>query len=182
MDAEINGMVIRIVQGDITDLAVDAIVNAANSQLLLGSGVAGAIRTKGGPTIQQECLKFGWCDVGDAAITQAGQLPAKHVIHAVGPRIGEGSEPGKLASATRASLTLAEEHKLTSIAMPAISTGAFGFPLEACAQIMLRVAIDITFEEFQHLQTILFCLYDKHAFEIFTAEFERQLAELEDET
>lgn len=181
MEAKINGMVIKLIQGDITDLAVDAIVNAANSQLLLGSGVAGAIQMKGGPSIQQECLVIGWCDVGDAAITQAGQLPAKHIIHAVGPRMGEGSEPGKLAAATRASLTLAEEHHLSSIALPAISTGIFGFPLEACSQIMLRVAIDITFEEFQHLNTIILCLYDAQAFTIFEAEFKRQLAELEDD-
>ena len=77
MEAEVNGIRIRLVQGDITDLAVDAIVNAANSQLVLGSGVAGAIRTKGGPQIQQECLNIGWCDVGEAVITGAGLLPAK---------------------------------------------------------------------------------------------------------
>jgi O-acetyl-ADP-ribose deacetylase (regulator of RNase III) len=181
MEAEINGIRIRLIQGDITDLAVDAIVNAANSQLLLGSGVAGAIRTKGGPEIQQECLVIGWCDVGDAVITGAGRLPAEHVIHAVGPHMGEGSEPGKLASATRASLTLAENRSLHSIALPAISTGVFGFPLEACAQIMLRVAIDFTFEDVERVNEIIFCLYNRQAFDVFTAEFERQLDELESE-
>ncbi len=181
MQAEVNGILIELVQGDITDLAVDAIVNAANSDLLLGSGVAGTIRRKGGPTIQQECNLIGWCDVGEAVITGAGNLPAKYVIHAVGPRMGEGSEPGKLASATRASLTLAEQRELTSIALPAISTGVFGFPLEACAQIMLRVAIDFTFEDVEHLRRIILCLYDKKAFDTFVREFERQLAELENE-
>ncbi len=181
MEAEINGIVIRLLLGDITEQAVDAIVNAANSDLILGAGVAGAINRRGGPTIQQECLKIGWCDVGDAVITGAGELPCKHVIHAVGPRLGEGNEPGKLASATRASLTLAEQHNLQSIALPAISTGVFGFPLEACAQIMLRVAIDITFEEFVSLKEIRFCLYDQRALRIFITEFEKQLAELEDE-
>jgi len=181
MQAEINGILIRLIQGDIADLAVDAIVNAANSQLILGSGVAGAIRRKGGPSIQQECLEIGWCDVGDAVITGAGNLPARHVIHAVGPRLGEGNEPGKLAAATRASLALAEQHQLASIALPAISTGVFGFPLEACAQIMLRVAIDFTFEDVKHLKEIVFCLYDRHALDIFSEEFQRQLSELEEE-
>lgn len=181
MEAEINGVRIALVQGDITDLAVDAIVNAANSELILGGGVAGAIRRKGGPSIQQECLEIGWCDVGDAVITGAGNLPARYVIHAVGPRMGEGNEPGKLASATRASLTLAEQRGLASIALPAISTGIFGFPLEACAQIMLRVAIDFTYEDIENLKQIIFCLYDNHAFSVFAREFRQQLAELEDE-
>ncbi len=181
MKATVNGMLIALVQGDITDLTVDAIVNAANSQLILGSGVAGAIRAKGGPAIQEECLRIGWCDVGEAVITGAGNLPARHVIHAVGPHLGEGNEPGKLASATRASLTLAEQNQLRSIALPAISTGVYGFPLEACAQIMLRVIVDITFEEFEHLREVTLCLYDQQAFDVFTREFEKQLAELEDE-
>lgn len=182
MEALINDTLIKIVQGDITDQAVDAIVNAANSHLILGSGVAGAIREKGGPAIQDECNRIGWCDVGDAVVTGAGRLPARYVIHAVGPRLGEGNEPGKLASATRASLILAEEKGLHAIALPAISTGVFGFPLEACAQIMLRVAIDIAFEDFQHLKEIRFCLFDAHAFSIFCAEFEQQLSALEDES
>lgn len=181
MEAEINGITIRLLQGDITDLAVDAIVNAANSQLILGSGVAGAIARKGGPSIQAECLVIGWCDVGEAVITGAGNLPAHHVIHAVGPRMGEGNEPGKLESATRASLTLAEKQHLGSIALPAISTGIFGFPLEACAEIMLRVAIDFTFEDVEHLKTIILCLYDRHAFDTFKREFQQQLAELDEE-
>lgn len=180
MQAEINGIIIRLVQGDITDLAVDAIVNAANSQLILGSGVAGAIRRKGGESIQQECLTIGWCDVGSAVITGAGNLPARHVIHAVGPRMGEGNEPGKLSAATRASLDLAEKHQLRTIALPAISTGVFGFPLEACAQVMVRVAIDYTFEDVEHLQQIILCLYESQAFEVFAVEFRKQLSELEE--
>ncbi len=181
MQAQVNGILIRIVQGDITDQVVDAIVNPANSHLILGAGVAGAIRNKGGPTIQEECTRIGWCDVGEAVITGAGRLPARYVIHAVGPRLGEGNEPGKLASATRASLQLAEERGLRSIALPAISTGVFGFPLEACAQIMLRVIIDMTFEDLQNLKEIRFCLFDATAFSLFTAEFGRQLSALEDE-
>ncbi len=181
MEAEINGIQIKLMQGDITNLAVDAIVNPANSQLILGGGVAGAIYRKGGASIQQECLEIGWCDVGDAVITKGGNLPARHVIHAVGPRLGEGNEPGKLASATRASLNLAETNNLTSIALPAISTGTFGFPLEACAQVILRVAIDFTFEDVSHLKTITLCLYDSQAFTIFSNEFHAQLSQLKDE-
>src|SRR4051812_35325279 len=130
----VNGVSIELTEGDITNLDLDAIVNAANSGLILGSGVAGAIRSKGGPTIQRECDAIGHCDVGSAVITGAGNLPAKHVIHAVGPRMGEGSEREKLAGATRSSLELARENGLSSIALPAISTGVFGYPIADCAQ------------------------------------------------
>ncbi|GAB4416144.1 MAG: macro domain-containing protein [Anaerolineae bacterium] len=181
MKATINGVTVELVQGDITDLDVDAIVNAANSQLILGTGVAGAIRRKGGPTIQEECLKIGYCDVGDAVITGGGMLKARYVIHAVGPRMGEGSEAGKLASAVRASLRLAEQHGLHSIALPAISTGVFGYPLEGCADVMLRVIFDYTFEELMHLRHVIVCLYDTYAYQVFAAEFARKLADLQAE-
>ncbi|NLE51954.1 MAG: macro domain-containing protein [Chloroflexi bacterium] len=178
METRINGITVALAQGDITELDCDAIVNAANSQLLLGSGVAGAIRRKGGPSIQEECLQIGSCEVGQAVITGAGELKARHVIHAVGPRMGEGGERGKLASAVRASLALAEEHALESIAFPAISTGVFGFPLEACASVMLRVLIDHTFEEHPHLKRIVVCLFDAHAYEVFAQEYRARLADL----
>lgn len=181
MQTELNGITIELVQGDITDLDTDAIVNAANSQLILGSGVAGAIRRKGGPAIQAECDAIGHCDVGDAVITTGGDLKARHVIHAVGPRMGEGSEAGKLANAVRASLKLAEDHGLNSIALPAISTGVFGYPLEGCAEVTLRVVIDFTYEELQHLQRIVVCLYDDRAFAIFRDELRTKLDELEAE-
>ncbi|MBN2303020.1 MAG: macro domain-containing protein [Anaerolineae bacterium] len=180
MQAVLNEVTIELVQGDITDLEVDAIVNAANSQLILGSGVAGAIRSKGGPAIQEECLALGFCEVGSAVITGGGNLKARHVIHAVGPRMGEGSESGKLANAVRASLELAERRGLSSIAFPAISTGVFGYPLEGCADVMLRVIIDYTFEDLNSLKRAIVCLYDARAFNIFTAEFRRKLAELDD--
>lgn len=178
METRINGITVALAQGDITELDCDAIVNAANSQLLLGSGVAGAIRRKGGPSIQEECLQIGSCEVGQAVITGAGELKARHVIYAVGPRMGEGGERGKLASAVRASLALAEEHALESIAFPAISTGVFGFPLEACASVMLRVLIDHTFEEHPHLKRIVVCLFDAHAYEVFAQEYRARLADL----
>lgn len=178
MQATINGITIELLQGDITELATDAIVNAANSQLILGAGVAGAIRRKGGPSIQDECLGLGHCEVGDAVITGGGNLPARHVIHAVGPRMGEGSEAGKLASAVRASLRLAEQHRLSSVALPAISTGVFGYPLEGCAEVMLRVIIDYTFEDLDFLRHVIVCLYDDHAFSVFRTTFERKLHDL----
>lgn len=178
MQTVLNGVTIELAQGDITDLDVDAIVNAANSQLILGAGVAGAIRHKGGPSIQAECLQIGHCDVGDAVITSGGKLKARHVIHAVGPRMGEGSESGKLGNAVRASLKLMEQHGLSSIALPAISTGVFGYPLEGCADVMLRVIIDYTFEDLASLNHVIVCLYDQRAFDVFAAEFKKQLDEL----
>jgi O-acetyl-ADP-ribose deacetylase (regulator of RNase III) len=180
--AVLNNVAVELIEGDITDLETDAIVNAANSHLVLGAGVAGAIHRKGGPSIQDECDAIGHCDVGSAAITGGGHLKARHVIHAVGPRMGEGSEAGKLASAVRASLNLAEKNGLHSIAFPAISTGVFGYPLEGCADVMLRVILDYTFEDLHHLERIVVCLYDERAFAIFAAELQRKLQELSDES
>ena len=128
---------LELVQADITDLDVDVIVNAANQHLQLGSGVAGAIRTKGGPSIQEECNRIGSTAVGTAVMTGAGHLKAKQVIHAVGPMMGEGDEDKKLASAVRAALALADRRGMKSIALPAISTGVFGFPMERAARITL---------------------------------------------
>src|SRR5689334_14686011 len=174
MQTIINGVSLELVQGDITDLAVDAIVNAANSYLVLGAGVAGAIDEKGGPSIQAECDAIGHCDVGSAVITGAGRLPAKHVIHAVGPIQGEGDEEAKLAGATLASLELARQHGLVSIAFPAISTGVFGYPLDACARVMLRTAIEFAAGEPGPVSTIVFCLFDGRAYRAFSEELVEQ--------
>ena len=181
MKTDLNGVTLELVQGDITEQDTDAIVNAANSQLILGAGVAGAISRKGGPTIQEDCLAIGHCDVGDAAITGGGNLTARHVIHAVGPRMGEGSEAGKLANAVRASLNLMEQHALSSIAFPAISTGVFGYPLESCADVMLRVIVDYTYEDLKTLDHIIVCLYEERAFSIFETEFQRKLDKLRED-
>jgi O-acetyl-ADP-ribose deacetylase (regulator of RNase III) len=178
MQTQVNAVTIELLQGDITDLATDAIVNAANSALSLGAGVAGAIARKGGPSIQTECNKIGYCEVGGAVITGAGNLAARYVIHAVGPHMSESNARGKLASAARESLALAERNGLTSIALPAISTGIFGYPLEGCAQVMLRVIIDYTFEDLLHLRRVVVCLYDAHAYGIFERELTQQLADL----
>ncbi|MGB7582037.1 MAG: macro domain-containing protein, partial [Sedimentisphaerales bacterium] len=123
MKADIANTVLELIDGDITEMDTDAIVNAADAQLILGGGVAGAIRRKGGPTIQQECNKIGGTFVGGAVITTGGKLRAKYVIHAVGPRMREGDEDNKLKNATLNSLKLADKHNLRSIAFPAISAG-----------------------------------------------------------
>ena len=138
-ELKVGNSVISLVQGDITELDTDVIVNAANAQLILGGGVAGAIKKKGGPKIQQECNKIGGTFVGGAVITNGGNLKAKHVIHAVGPRIGEGDEDLKLKNATLNSLKLMDEYQLKTIAFPAISTGIFGYPIDRCAKIMITI-------------------------------------------
>lgn len=158
-----------LVQGDITELDVDAIVNAANSQLILGEGVAGAIRRKGGLEIQNECDRIGGTPVGAAVITGGGRLKARHVIHAVGPRMGEGNEDEKLRNATLSCLRVAEDNGLHSIAFPAISTGIFGFPLDRCARIMIGTTVGFLQQPTQ-LSTVLFCLFSAHALEVFQTE------------
>jgi len=168
MEWIIQGTKVRLMKGDITDLDVDAIVNAANASLVMGGGVAGAIRRKGGDSIQQECRRIGGTHVGGAVITGAGRLKARHVIHAVGPRMGEGDEERKLADATRNSLALADEHHLSSIAFPAISTGIFGYPLDKCAEVMLTTVADYLKRK-TALKEVIFCLYDDKALETFKA-------------
>ncbi len=163
---------LELVEGDITELEVDAIVNAANEQLKLGSGVAGAIRKKAGPSIQQECDRIGGTPVGSAVLTAAGGLKARHVIHAVGPRWGEGDEDRKLSSAVRSSLALADRHGLKSVALPAISTGTFGFPMDRCARVTLT-EIHRYLQGGTKLERVLVCLYGQEAFNVFRRELRR---------
>jgi O-acetyl-ADP-ribose deacetylase (regulator of RNase III) len=168
-ELKIKDSIIQLVKGDITDLESDAVVNAANAQLRLGDGVAGAIRRKGGPKIQEECNKIGGTHVGGAVITTGGNLKAKHVIHAVGPRMGEGSEEDKLRNATLNSLKLMDKHNLKSIAFPAISTGIFGYPIEKCAKIMISTTKEYLHGDSQ-IQEVIFCLYSNSDFEAFEKE------------
>jgi len=169
MKLTVGKTAIELVQGDITELETDAIVNAANAQLQLGGGVAGAIRRKGGPAIQAECDRHGPIGVGEAAITTGGKLKARHVIHAVGPRIGvDRPEDELLAGATRNSLKLADEHGLKSIAFPAISTGVFGYPIERCAAVMLETTIDYL-KGRTGLDRVAFCLFTARDYGIFEA-------------
>ena len=173
MRININNHIIEIIEGDITEMQTDVIVNASNAQLVLGSGVAGAIRKKGGPSIQNECDKIGGTFVGQAVITTAGKLKAKFVIHAVGPRMGEGNENEKLKIATLNSLKLANENKLQSIAVPAISTGIFGFDIERCSEIMLRTTADYLKRE-TSLEKVVFCLFGSDSYNVF----EQQLSKV----
>ena len=187
MRVNIGNRVLELVEADITEMQTDAIVNAANAGLILGGGVAGAIRKKGGPKIQQECDKIGGTFVGGAVITTAGNLKAKHVIHAVGPRMGEGNEDEKLKNATLNSLKLADENNLKSIAFPAISTGIFGFPIQRCAEIMLKTTIAYLTrspdlrrktqgpEGQTGLQKVVFALFGRADYEIFENQLNRQL-------
>jgi O-acetyl-ADP-ribose deacetylase (regulator of RNase III) len=136
------GVSVRLVQGDITTIPVDAIVNAANEGLRRGGGVDGAIHRAGGPAILKECIRLGGCRTGDAKATTGGNLPARHVIHAVGPvwRDGEHGEDDLLASAYRRSVEVAAGLECTSVSFPAISTGIYGFPIERAAPIALGSA------------------------------------------
>jgi len=159
---------IELVMGDITDMDTDAIVNPSNTELMLGGGVSGAIANKGGVSIQQEMSKIGHCEVGGAVVTRGGNLKAQFVIHAVGPRMGEGNEDNKLHNATLASIKCAEDLKISSVTFPAISTGIFGFPLERCAAIMISTAMDhFATGKNGSLKRVVFCLWDKEAFNTF---------------
>lgn len=172
MEITIKNCVLELKTGDITEQTTDAIVNAANAQLVLGGGVAGAIRMKGGDKIQAECSQKSPIDVSQAVITTAGKLKAKHVIHAVGPKAGEGDEHSKLKAATQNALIIADENNLKSITFPAISTGIFGFPMDQCAEIMLTAAIRYLNGKTK-LETVVFCLYDNASFDIFKAKLEQ---------
>lgn len=162
---------LRLLVGDITQVRADAIVNAANEHLSHGGGVAAAIVRAGGQSIQEESYAIAPVPTGGAAATGAGTLRAKHVIHAVGPRGHMADADRLLDSAVRASLQVAEEKRAASIAFPAISTGIFGYPVEKCADIMIRVAVEWLLDADHGVRTILFVLYD----EATLAEFARAL-------
>jgi O-acetyl-ADP-ribose deacetylase (regulator of RNase III) len=172
---DIENHILKLTEGDITEMQTDAIVNAANAQLVLGGGVAGAIRKKGGPEIQQECYEKGGTFVGGAVITTGGNLKAKYVIHAVGPRKGEGNEDEKLKNATLNSLKVADENHLKSISFPAISTGIFGFPIQRCAEIMLKTTIDYLKGQ-TSLEMIVFCLFGQDSYQVFENQLKQEIS------
>ncbi len=175
MEVKINKGIISLIQGDITKQDTEAIVNAANKTLLGGGGVDGAIHRAGGKAILEECIKIGGCETGEAVITTGGNLPAKYVIHTVGPvyRDGTRGEPDLLASAYRSSLTLASANNIKSISFPSISTGAYRFPLEQAAGIALQIAINYLHEH-DYIELICFVLFGQDAFDAF----EKKLGQL----
>jgi len=157
---------ITLRQGDLTEVDADAIVNAANNDLVLGGGVAGAIRIKGGPAIQEECNLIGAIALGEAAITSASRLRARHVIHAASMRLGESTSEANLRAATRNALKRADENSLKSIAFPALGTGIAGFPIERCAEVMLE-EVRTHLEGPTTLERVDFVLFDRRSLEVF---------------
>lgn len=157
---------LKLIEGNIALVDAEAVVNAANKSLILGGGVAGAIRSFGGPSIQEECNSIGPIEVGEAVITGAGKLKAKYVIHAAGPVYGEGNEDEKLRKATRNSLEIAEKKKLKNIAFPAISAGIFRFPIKRCSEIMIKTCLDFL-KKHEHPKEIILCLYGDKSFSVF---------------
>jgi O-acetyl-ADP-ribose deacetylase (regulator of RNase III) len=169
------GKTIRLVKGDITERNVDVIVNAANSYLKHGGGLAAAIVRMGGNIIQQESNKIGFVPVGSAVITTAGKLSCKAIIHTVGPRMGEGDEDNKLRKAVQSTLLLASRKGFKSISMPAISSGIFGFPKDICAKILVEESIGYLGNNDNKnapIETIELCIIDNETLNCFRNEFD----------
>jgi len=177
MAHKINNTEIEIIKGDITQLDADAIVNPANNYLIHGGGLAAAIVRAGGQIIQQESKKIGFVPTGHAVYTTAGHLKAGYVIHAVGPRYKDGNsgEQEKLASAVKTALDIADKKKLKSIALPAISSGIFGYPMAACAEVITKAITEFLTEAKETtLEKVIVCLFDDEAY----TEFEKQVKTL----
>ena len=174
MDIKIGNATLSIVEGDITKEETEAIVNAANSGLRGGGGVDGAIHRAGGPSILEECRKIGHCPTGQAVITSGGNLPAKYVIHTVGPvwSGGNRNEAGLLKSAYLESLKIASKKGLKSVSFPAISTGAYGYPLNEAARIALKTAIDYL-KEHQEIELVRFVLFGKPMLDVFAEQLKK---------
>ena len=167
MQKNLSEVKIKLVQGDITDQEVDAIVNAANNHLWMGAGVAGAIKRKGGKEIEDEAMKKGPIPIGEAVVTKAGKLKAKYVIHAavMGQDLMTNEE--YIKNATLNSLKRAEELKIKSLAFPTFGTGVGGFSVERCAQIMLCQVKDFS-KKVKYLEEVLFVLFDKKSYDIWS--------------
>lgn len=170
MQRQFHKTVVELLKGDITQQDTEAIVNAANERLMVGGGVDAAINRAGGPKIQEEARKIGYCPTGQAVITTGGDLKAKYVIHAVGPvyKGGGQGEARLLASCYRASLKLALERGIKSLAFPSISTGAFGYPLDEAAEIALTTVKEFV-EQNEGIELVRFVLFDQRTYDAYAA-------------
>jgi len=171
MEWKVDGVTIKLQEGDITELEVDAIVNAANNKLLMGGGVAGAIKRKGGKEIEDEAVSKGPIPIGEAVVTAAGSLKAKYVIHAAVMALDFKTDADKIRNATINSLKRADELGIESIAFPALGTGVGRFPLDEAARVMYE-AVRTHVEEGTSLREIVFVLYGKEAYQAFLKEAE----------
>jgi O-acetyl-ADP-ribose deacetylase (regulator of RNase III) len=173
MKVKIGKTTYAIERGDITDAEVDAIVNAANAELWMGTGVAGAIKRKGGIVIEEEALRLGPIEVGEAVLTVAGNLPAMHVIHAATMGKDLKTDPDKIAAATKSTLVLADKHRLVSIAFPALGSGVGGVAPEKSAEAILSAVLSHMKSGTSTLQKILFVVYQDEAYKAFTDALKR---------
>jgi O-acetyl-ADP-ribose deacetylase len=168
MKVKIGKTMVVIERGDITDAEVDAVVNAANSELWMGAGVAGAMKRKGGLVIEEEAVRQAPIEIGEAVMTVAGNLPATHVIHAATMGKDLRTDPEKIAAATRSTLALAEKHKMESIAFPALGSGVGGVPPAQSGEAMLSTVVQHVARGNSSLQKVLFVLYQDEAYKAFT--------------
>ena len=173
MKVKIGKTTLVIERGDITDAEVDAVVNAANSELWMGAGVAGSLKRKGGVVIEEEALRQGPIEVGEAILTVAGNLPATHVIHAATMGRDLKTDPEKIAAATRSTLALAEKHKMESIAFPALGSGVGGVSPAQSAEAILSTVVQHLARGNSTLQKVLFVLYQDEAYKAFTDTLKR---------
>ena len=167
MKVKIGKTTLALERGDITDAEVDAIVNAANSELWMGTGVAGTIKRKGGVVIEEEALRQGPIEVGEAVLTVGGNLPATHVIHAATMGADLKTDPEKIKAATKSSLVIADKHRLTSIAFPALGSGVGSVPPEQSAAAIISTVIEHLKPGTSSLQRILFVVYQDEAYKAF---------------
>lgn len=173
MKVKVKQTSVVVERGDITDWEVDAIVNAANSTLAMGTGVAGAIKRKGGVIIEEEAVRQGPIEVGEAVLTTAGNLAATHVIHAAAMGPDLKADAAKIGAATKSALQLADKHRITSIAFPALGTGVGGFPPAQAAEAMVTAVLDHLKTGASSLQRVIFVLYQDEAYKAFTDALKR---------
>lgn len=173
MKCKIGKTMVVVERGDITDAEVDAVVNAANAELWMGAGVAGALKRKGGVIIEEDALRQGPIEVGEAVLTVAGNLAATHVIHAVTMGKDLKTDPEKITAATRATLAIAEKHKLASLAFPALGSGVGGVPPAQSADAMLSTVVEHVKRGNSSLERVLFVLYEDQAQKAFSETLKR---------